>query len=368
MQHSGFEVHLASAPGDDWNFIDEVDSFQVHTIDFARQIHLKKDLVALYKLIKLFRSTRPQIVHTHTPKAGFLGMLAAWLCGVPIRIHTLAGMPLMTASGAKRKILFFTEKLTFAASTETWPNSKLLLQYVLQHKMISPQKVRMILSGSSNGISLQKFSVDNVHLNSVHELLKKHQIDKDAFVFLAVGRMVNDKGIAELVDAFIEVNMQHPQSRLLLLGPFEEADALNTGVIEKIKNHGSITHVNWSNEVELYMAASHCFVHPSHREGFPNVVLQAGAMALPVICSNIPGNIDIVESEEEGFVFPVKDTTALKSMMLFVMENYVVAKAKAERLREKIVRNYDRATVHQAIKARYLHLLKQKNIDVSSIH
>jgi len=368
MHNSGFEVHLASAEGDDWNYIDDLENFHIHHIDFARQISLKKDWVALFKLIRLFRKSRPQIVHTHTPKAGLLGMLAAKICGVPVRIHTLAGMPLMTASGIKRSILSFTEKLTFSCSTETWPNSKRLLQYILQHKMIAPEKAHIILSGSSNGISLEKFSKNTIPNEAVKRVSEDCHLKNTDFVFLAVGRMVNDKGIAELVESFIEIHAERTNAKLILLGPFEAADALSDGVVSKIKSHPAIIHVEWSNEVECFMAASNCFVHASHREGFPNVVLQAGAMGLPVVCSDIPGNIDIIESDSEGFVYPVKNKEQLKSAMLFVMENNAVAAGKAAVLQQKIINCFDRRAVQQAIKERYIHLLTQKNIDVSSIH
>lgn len=367
MKQAGFDVTLISAEGNDWNFIPHLNDYNVHKVDMARQIDIKKDIKALFALIRLFRKIKPHIVHTHTPKAGLLGMLAARISGVPVRIHTLAGMPLMTASGMKRKILFQTEKLTFSASNETWPNSKLLYRYIIDHKMISSDKAHIILNGSSNGIELHRYNPKNIDQERIAAIKKQYNISDEHFCFLAVGRMVNDKGIKELLTSFLHLYKSNPNIRLILLGPFETADALDEITVQTIKSHSAIVHIDWSDEVEKFMFLSQCFVHASHREGFPNVVLQAGAMGIPVICSDIPGNIDIVENEQEGTVFPVKNQQSLQAAMQHVMNHYEEALTKAKVLNQKVVNCYDRIAVHQAIKERYIHLLKEKNIDVSSV-
>ncbi len=367
MQEHGFEVILISADGDDWAQMPNLDRFQHIKIDMARQISLVKDAKALMQLTKLFRKIKPDIVHSHTPKAGLLAMMAAKASGVPVRVHTLAGMPLMTTSGIRRKILTWAEKMTYTCASEVWPNSKELSKFISQNKMISPEKSRMILNGSSNGIDLSRYSRENLSAERLEELRNLHKISADNFIFLAVGRVVKDKGIEELVEAFSEINIKYPHTRLFILGPFEEANAVSEEVKKVIQNHPKITHIHWSDEVEYYMALASCFIHASHREGFPNVVLQAGAMQCPIICSNITGNIDIVENEEEGNTYMVRDKNALVAQMNWVLNNYGQAQQKAIKLQQKILNNFDRQSVFKAIKQRYVELLKQEGIDVSGI-
>jgi glycosyltransferase involved in cell wall biosynthesis len=368
MQESGFEVVLISADGDDWSAMPNLHRFEHYKINMARQISINEDFKALLQLIKLFRKLKPDIVHSHTPKAGLLGMMAAKACGVPVRIHTLAGMPLMTTTGIKKKILRLAEELTYACSHEVWPNSKELSNFILQNKMISTSKSRMILNGSSNGIDLSRYSKENLSGERLNQLKQQWGIKDKDFVFLAVGRVVKDKGIEELTEAFSSINKRYQNTKLFIIGPFEDANEVSEETKTTIQSHSNITHISWSDEVEYFMSLAKCFIHASHREGFPNVVLQAGAMHCPIICSYITGNIDIVESEEEGNTYMVKDKNALISNMEWVINNYDLAVQKASKLQSKIYKNFDRKAVFHAIKQRYIQLLKKANIDVSNIH
>jgi glycosyltransferase involved in cell wall biosynthesis len=367
MQQSGFDVTVISSEGEDWKKmpLPNVNSVK---LNMARRISILQDIKSLIQLIAVLRKISPDIVHTHTPKAGLLGMIASWIVGVPVRIHTLAGMPAMTASGFKQKVLLWAEKLTYLFSNEVWINSKYLKQFTLNKNLISERKAKMILNGSSNGIDLKKFTRENLDEEKLSALKAKYSIKETDFIFLAVGRMVNDKGINELVNAFENIHSKNDRARLFLLGPFEEGDSLPQSTVDKIKSHSNITHVDWSDEVEYFMAVSDCFVHASYREGFPNVILQSGSMGCPVVCSDIPGNIDIVENENEGFVFPVKNASALQKCMEQVLNNKDEAAQKVVTLQSKIQNCYDRKVFHNAIKNKYLELLNKKGIDVSSIH
>lgn len=366
MQDHGFEVILVSSEGEDWKKMPHLDRFEHHKLNMERRIAVKNDLRSLIEMVKLLRRLRPDIVHTHTPKAGLIGMMAAWIAGVPTRIHTLAGMPAMTATGTKRKILLEAERMTYKFATEVWINSKFLRQFVLDKKLIDPQKAVMILNGSSNGIDLQRYSKASLNEDRLLEFQQQYSTDAN-FTFLAVGRMVKDKGIIELIEAFDQISQQRKDIRLLLLGPFEQADALPENIIQRINDHPQIQHVSWSDEVEYFMAMADCFVHASHREGFPNVILQAASMGLPVICSDIPGNIDIVEHDNEGYVYPVKNSPALRSAMEQVLNNKEEAGKKARSLQDKVRIYYDRRAVHAAIRDRYIELLRKKEQDVSSV-
>jgi len=361
MHDHGWEVHLASAPGADWDQIPLPEKWSRHEIAMERDIAIAKDARSFWEMVALIKKIKPDIVHTHTPKAGLIGMAAAWYCRVPIRIHTLAGMPMTTATGLKKKILKYTEKLTYWFSHETWINSAALREFVINEKMIAPAKARMILNGSSNGVDISQFKKELVDGLLIATLRQRYSIQEDDFVFLAVGRVVKDKGINELVGAFTKLHQEHAHARLFILGPFEQhLDPLPEATIEALQHHPAITHINWSDDIPAWMAIANCFVHASHREGFPNVVLQAGAMGCPVIVSTIPGNIDIITENKYGWRFAKADIDGLLYQMQAVISDREAATQKAMDLQERVKIFFDRKAVHAAILERYQHLMAAK--------
>jgi glycosyltransferase involved in cell wall biosynthesis len=361
MHDHGWEVHLASAPGADWDQIPLPEKWHRHEVAMERDIAIAKDVRSFWNMVGLIKKIKPDIVHTHTPKAGLIGMAAAWYCGVPIRIHTLAGMPMATATGLKKRILKLTEKLTYAFSHETWINSAALKEFVLQEKMIASKKAQMILHGSSNGVDISQFKKEFADKLLIKSLQEQYEIKDNQFIFLAVGRVVKDKGIIELLEAFTSLQKKHSQARLFILGPFEQhLDPLPEATIKALQHHTAITHINWSDDIPAWMSMADCFIHASHREGFPNVVLQAGAMGCPVIVSIIPGNIDIVTGEEYGWRFAKGDANALFQQMEYVISNKQQALEKSRKLQERINLFFDRKAVHAAILERYQYLMASK--------
>ncbi len=328
-----------------------------HVIPFTRQITLWQDLKCLLSLIRYFRQERPDIVHTHTPKAGLLGMLAAWITRVPVRIHTVAGMPLMVKKGMIRQLLLAMERLTYGAAHQVWPNSKSLYDFILKQGLARASKLQVILKGSSNGIDLSAFQLAALDASRLADLRLQYGLGADDFIFLSVARMVTDKGIPELVRAFQLVNIPH--AKLLLLGSLEQSlDPLPEETLQALSGvDPRIIHVHWSDEVAYFMAMADVLVHPSHREGFPNVLLQAGAMACPVICSDIPGNIDIISHEETGLIFPVKQQVALEQTLEEVHRHYDAAQIRAKRLQEQVFQYYARERFHAEILRQYQVLL-----------
>jgi len=299
-----FEVKaISSGPSNELDLVNKNEGVKVQEVAMSRQITPLKDLVALYKLINLFRKEQPAIVHTHTPKAGILGMLAANLAGVPIRLHTVAGMPLMEATGFKRKLLDTVEKLTYACASKVYPNSKGLERLILKNNYAKKEKVKVIAKGSSNGIDTSHFNPENYTPQQNQALRKQLGIQEEDFVFIFVGRLVGDKGINELVEAFSLLTKQplvrNSDSRLLLVGPLEsDLDPLKQETLKEIRNNPKIITTGFQKDVRPYFAISDTLVFPSYREGFPNVVMQSGAMGLPGIVSNINGCNEIIK---EGF-------------------------------------------------------------------
>ena len=337
MKAQGFEVIMISADGKEKEEVIENEQVPHHIIPMSRKITPFADLVSLWRLYKFFKKEKPDIVHSHTPKAGLLAMLAAKLSGVKIRIHTVAGLRFMTAKGLTRKVLVQMEKLTGRSATHVWPNSFSLQQYINANKLVTADKIEVIGLGSSNGINLDRFSIQALQKERVDAIKKKINYNSEYTYLLCVGRIVKDKGIDELLYAFNKVYEANNTLRLIMVGPFEdELDPVSESSRQLLKTHPGIILAGWCDEVEYFMHLSFALLHPSHREGFPNVLLQAGAMLCPVICSRIEGNVDIVEHKKTGVLFDVKN----KESLLYQLENALAnpddLKQDARALRLKI--------------------------------
>ena len=359
-----FEIVGVSASGKESEKVKLREGIRVETIEMTRKITPIQDLVALWKLYRFFKKEKPQIVHSHTPKAGLLGMMAAKLAGIPIRMHTVAGMPLMEATGIKRKILNFVERLTYRSATQVYPNSKGLYEFILNENFTSKSKLKIIGQGSSNGIDTTYFSPDEVSEETKSELRNKWGIEKNDFVFVFVGRMVKDKGINELVAAFSKLHPensgQNPElkTKLLLVGPFEqELDPLSPETIQEINENSAIISVGFQADVRPYFAISDALVFPSYREGFPNVVMQAGAMGLPSIVSDINGCNEIIVENENGLIIPTKDERALSIAMLKLVQETDLRNRFALNARKMILDRYEQNRVWEKLLEEYRNLL-----------
>ncbi|RYD56678.1 MAG: glycosyltransferase family 1 protein [Sphingobacteriales bacterium] len=323
-------------------------------VPMTRAITPLKDLKALWLLYKLFKKEKPLIVHTHTPKAGVLGMLAGKLAGVPIRLHTVAGLPLLEATGNKRKLLDEVEKLTYRCAHMVYPNSTELKNIIVSNALCRPDKLKVIGNGSTNGIDTTFFSPSQVSEDAKIALRRELGIAHSDFVYCFVGRMVSDKGINELVQAFANIAVTDTRAKLILVGPFEkELDPLKPETEEKIQAMPAIKWVGYQADVRPYLAISDVFVFPSYREGFPNVVMQAGAMGLPSVVSNINGCNEIVQEEVNGFIIPVKNSEALQAKMELLKNDGELRTNMASSCRSIIENCYKREYVWNEILKEY---------------
>jgi len=323
-------------------------------IEMTRTISPIKDLKSVWLLYKLFRKEKPLIVHTHTPKAGTVGMLAAKLAGVPLRLHTIAGLPLLELKGNKRRLLDVVEKATYACATNIYPNSKGLYNIILENNYTEAKKLKVIGNGSSNGIDTSYFNPEHYSIEEKQNLKKELKIHKDDFVFIFVGRLVRNKGINELLIAFNKLSEISNKTKLLLVGFLEnELDPLSAFSLKLLKTNKNICFVGFQKDVRPYFAIANALVFPSYREGFPNVVMQAGAMGLPSIVSNINGCNEIIIENENGIIIPVKNSNALFDVMnRFVEDKQLVEKLKLN-ARGIIIENYEQQLVWKAILAEY---------------
>ena len=358
MKQNGLDVIMVAGEGKDWDEVLAREDCRHELIPMTRKMTPAADLRSLWMLYRFFKKEKPDIVHSHTPKAGLLAMLAAKFAGVKIRIHTIAGLRFMTSVGTTRKILVAMEKLTASSATHVWPNSFSLANYIKQHKLVQPAKLEVIGRGSSNGINLARYSTASLNAEKLAATRKSIGYDADLLYFLSVGRIVNDKGIDELLKAFTAVYEKNQQTRLLLVGAFEdELDPVSDTARQILQTHPGIIQAGWSDAVEYYMHLSFALIHPSHREGFPNVLLQAGAMHCPIICSRIEGNIDIVDDATTGLLFEVKNGEELGRKMEYALENPELMNQYASALRAKIEQHFDQPAVHRQLLARYQQLL-----------
>jgi glycosyltransferase involved in cell wall biosynthesis len=352
-----FDVLAVSSGGGTFDDVAKNEGVRTHPLTMSRTITPFKDLVSLYKLYKLFKKEKPFIVHTHTPKAGTLGMIAAKLAGVPHRMHTIAGLPLLIATGPKRVLLNTVEKITYSCATMIYPNSFAMKDIIIQQGFTKESKLKVIEKGSTNGVDTDHFDPKLFDEASKTKLKSELGINKDDLVFVFIGRIVKDKGMNELMHTFAKLNLEYPKTKLLLVGPYEDhLNPLQPETYNLIKNHKSITHVGYQKDVRPYFAISDVLAFPSYREGFPNVVMQAGAMGIASIVTDINGCNEIIEHGKNGLIIPAKNQDTLFDAMKYMINHPEERMNMANSSRSKIENNYQQKIVWNALLKEYQNL------------
>lgn len=361
INEKGFDVIGISKKDKTLNEVAENEGVRVIGLNLTRTITPIRDLISLFNLFFILIKEKPQIVHTHTPKAGIIGMLASYLAKVPIRLHTVAGLPLLEELGVKRNVLNFVEKLTYKCSTKIYPNSYGLKEIILKNSFTSENKIKVIGNGSSNGIDINYFTPDSFTSLEKKLLKDKLNIIEKEFVYIFIGRIVADKGIKELVEAFNKLSKINNDVKLLLVGPFEdELDPLDDKTKMIMNTNNQIIVIGFQSDVRLYLAVSNALVFPSYREGFPNVVMQAGAMGLPSIVSDINGCNEIILNNVNGIIIPPKSVKSLlEAMIKIYSDKYYFIKLK-KKIRYLITNRYDRELIWSELLEEYNKLLKIK--------
>lgn len=338
--------------------VSEAEGIEVIGVNMTRKITPIQDLKSVYAMYKVFKKEKPEIVHSHTPKAGTVSMLAAKLAGVPNRLHTIAGLPLLVAKGPKRKLLNFVEKFTYSCATKIYPNSYGLKDIIIEENFTNPSKLKVIGKGSSNGIDTSFFDPSLYSEQKSNELRNELNIALEDVVFVFVGRIVRDKGINELIKAFKKLSKEYSKAKLLLVGSYErDLDPILPETELEINSNSNIISVGWQNDVRPYFALSDVLVFPSYREGFPNVVMQSGAMGLPSIVTNINGCNEIVKDGENGFIIEVESSIQLHDKMKEFIINDSLLQSMSVTARSTIKESYEREFVWQALLEEYNQLL-----------
>lgn len=287
-------------------------------IKIKRKIFFLRDLIALWQLIRLFNQYDFNIVHSVTPKAGLLAMLAAVITGVKVRIHTFTGQVWATKTGLARMILKGFDKLIVSFSTHVLVDSPSQRQFLLNEGVVGSEKSNVLLKGSISGVDLSKFKMNDSARARIREACS---ISDNDVVFLFIGRLNRDKGILDLAVAFANVARKHKNARLLIVGVDEENLLVEIrGIISGIEKQ--VNFVDFTPVPEEYMAASDVLCLPSYREGFGNVIVEAAAVGIPTIGSRIYGINDAVVDGETGLLFDARNIAAIE----LCLENTLVNK------------------------------------------
>ena len=348
MLSEHYEVVVVSSPGERMKVLEEREGVRTVSIPMERRISLVKDFMSLLRLIILFAKERPDMVHSITPKAGLLSMLAAWITRVPVRMHTFTGLVFPTATGKMQKLLIVMDRLTCFCATHINPEGEGVKRDLINYNITS-KPLHVIANGNVNGIDLEYFDRTPEVMEKAYSYKKE-----GTFTFCFVGRMVKDKGINELVHSFLRLYQDDARVRLLLVGPFEkELDPVLPEVEEQILHHPGICFMGFQSDVRPFLAASDALVFPSYREGFPNVVIQAGAMGIPAIVTDINGCNEIVLPDRNGMIIPTKNEQALYEAMKYFAFHSVEVEKMATNARPLIVSRYEQWMVWNALLAEY---------------
>ena len=344
-----YEVVAVSSPGEALDIVSRREGVRTIAVPMERHISLMNDLRSLWQMWRVMRRERPDLVHSMTPKAGLICMMAAWLARVPRRVHMFTGLVWPTSTGLKRRILMATDWLTCACATHIIPEGEGVKNDLLSHH-ITRKPIKVLGYGNVKGIDME-------HYNPALFSNVSHQ---EGFTFVFVGRIVRDKGINELVAAFDRLHEDYPDVRLVLIGPREDdLDPVLPATLERINSGNGILAVGPQSDVRSFYASSDALVFPSYREGFPNVVIEAGAMGLPSIVTDINGSREIIIDGQNGVIVPPRDEEALYQAMKRFVEQPDEIAAMAQKARGLIASRYEQSYVRQCLYDFYHEILNQ---------
>ena len=351
-----YEVGVLSSPGEEWAMLDKYgDAVRRIEVTMERHISPLRDLRSLWRLVRVFRRERPDMVHSMTPKAGLLCMLAAWITRVPVRVHMFTGLVFPTATGVKRRILMATDRLTCACATHVLPEGEGVKRDLLDNG-ITRKPIKVLGYGNCRGIDLDRFDPTLSEVQAEAAKLRKPEV----FTFIAIGRLVGDKGINELVAAFSRLNRELPATRLILVGPQEkELDPLSPATLSEIESNPAIEAVGNQADVRPWLIAADCHVLASYREGFPNVVIEAGAMGLPQIVTDINGANEIIINGRNGVIVPPKNADAIHASMSRMATDPAFRSVLAANARSLIASRYEQTYVRRCLYDFYHEILNK---------
>lgn len=327
-------------------------NFGYREIPILRSINPIQDFKSIRQICHYIKDRQVGIVVGHTPKGGLLSMVAAWLMRVPKRVYFRHGLVYQTSSGLKRFILMSVDRIASLLATKIVCVSPSVLEQSIKDKLSPAHKQIVLGKGTCSGVDTQgKFNPQNINSEKMSLLKQKWGIDDSDWIVGYTGRLVRDKGIMELVDAFDLVKANNPRLKLLLVGMFEERDALPQEVQNRIKNDPQIVWTDFQNEdMEYFYAMMNVYVLMSYREGFPTGTLEAQSMGVPVITTRVTGCCDSIVEGETG-VFVSREPEELGKVIKAMSEGEITF--STERTRSWVMDNFDNLRVWEEIKKLY---------------
>ena len=346
-----YEVVALSSPLPELKVVEQREGVRTIAVKMERKISLWADLKALIKLCGVFRKERPWMVHSMTPKAGLLCMMAAWVTRVPKRVHTFTGLVWPTSTGLSRMILKTTDRILCACATHVIPEGQGVLDD-LKNSHICRKPMKVLGYGNIMGVDMERFNPTRFA-----EVKKNEEV----FRYIFVGRIVGDKGINELVEAFVRLNIEYPASQLTLVGKYEpNIDPIKPETLKQIEENPCIDACGpkYGEDLLVEYTKSDCFVMPSYREGFPNTVMEAGAMGLPAVVTDINGSREIIIHGKNGLIVPSQNADALYEAMKQMLIDNSARKRMAENARPLINSRFEKSFVQGCLIRFYEEVLK----------
>ncbi len=361
MKSRGFSVDVISSPGRELDAFAMQEGATPYAVEMTRSIKPLRDLPALFRLWRIFRSVRPRIVHAHTPKGGLLGTIAAFLAGVPVRIYHIHGLRFLTAEGLKRSLLRWTEWISCSLAHQVFCVSPSVREVAITEGICKAEKVKVILRGSSNGVNAAgDFSPERFGSKDRAKLRERYGISADAQVLGFVGRIVRDKGIVELAESWRQLREAFPSLHLLIVGDFESQDPVPADVEQMLRSDPNIHLAGRVDETCSFFAAMDVVILPTYREGLPVVPLEAAAMELPVVATRIPGCTDAVMDGVTGTLVPVHDAGGLTEAVRKYLECPELRTRHGRAGRGRILRDFHPEDVWREIYNEYVGLLHER--------
>ncbi len=361
LRERGVEVHTISSPSADLSDFAERHEVLSHGVDMQRQISPWRDLRSLWRLVRCLRAIRPELVHAHTPKAGLLGMLAATLARVPVKVYHIHGLPLLTTTGIKRRLLRACDRIACRLADQVYCVSASLREVVAEEGICPANQMSVLEHGSIGGIDAShEFNPDRFPPDTSDQIRARLGIPRDAKVIGFVGRLVRDKGIDELLEAWNQLSAEFDNLHLLVVGPEESADAISASARDLLQRHPKIHCVGFQQATACYYLAMNVLAFPTYREGFGLVATEASAMNRPVVATRIPGCVDAVQDGVTGTLVPPQDATALATALRQYLLDAQLCQRHGQAGRQRILRDFQPQRVEAALWQGYVNCLKKK--------
>lgn len=355
---SGAQVMVVTSSGPEFSSLQALTGVTCKLIEISRSISPWRDFLALWQLFQLFRREKIDIAHSTTPKSGLLTAVAAFLAGVPIRLHTFTGQPWVNMKGPIRWLACSSDRLIAKLNTRCYTDSESQRHFLIEQGVISSERLFVIGAGSLAGVDLDRFNPARFSDQERVALKHKLGIPHEAPVLLFVGRITADKGVRELLAAFCELKTARNPAHLIFVGHFDSEIGGGAGISRHdIEGIPGVHVVGFTECPEAYMAIADILCLPSYREGFGTVVIEAAAMGVPTVGSDIYGLSDAVVNGETGMLVPPRDTAALAGALLDLLSDEDKRRQMGYAAKRRAEETFNAGQVNGKLIAEYRNLL-----------